>query len=249
MCCLQEPIKNEFMTENEKKQDDLILQLLSEKSVMKQDVYSNTIAVFGLLKEILKERADHLSSSINKVDKRVNIFYKDSSLQSMQLKVAGDMLEFLMHSNVFEFDRSHPMFKSGYVRNNEMNSYCGIINVYNFLADSYKFQRLNDVGYLIARIFINREKRFFMETRTQLGVKYASFSAEAITREQLTDIVNELIIYAVSFDLFTPPFDAVRQVTVYEMQEKSSSAALRTGKRLGYVSGEGNSGFDDSLNL
>src|SRR6476620_11688548 len=102
-------------------QQETIMKLLSVKSVMKQDVYSNTIAVFNQLKEILKRRAEDLSDEILKIDKRVNIFYKDISLQSMQLKVAGDILDFQMHSNVFEFDSSHPMFKTGYIKSNEMN--------------------------------------------------------------------------------------------------------------------------------
>lgn len=244
-------IKKENMgTTQTDKQKEIILKLLSEKSVMKQDVYTNTIAVFNQLKEILKERAEELSDEILKVDKRINIFFKDISLQSMQLKVAGDILDFQMHSNVFEFDRSHPMFKTGYIRNNELNSYCGIISVYNFLADSYKYNRLSDLGYLIARIFINREKHFFVETKTQIGYKYHQFSAAPITKDQLSDIVNELIIYSVTFDLFTPPYESVRQVTVHEMQEKSSSAALRTGKRLGYGgSSETPSGFDDAIHL
>lgn len=106
------------------------------------------------------------------------------------------------------------------------------------------------MGYLVARIFVNREKKFFVETRTQIGYKYQNLSVEPISREQLTDIVNELIIYSVTFDLFTPPFEAVRQVTVGEMQEKSSSAALRTGKRLGYMGSKENSGgFDDEAHL
>jgi hypothetical protein len=238
------------MTENEQNQRATILQLLSEKSVMKQDVYSNTIAVFNELKEILKKEAEELTEEISKVDKRVNLFYKEISLQSVQLKVAGDILDFQMHSNVFEFDHSHPIFKSGYVRNQEMNSYCGIISVYNFLADSYKYNRLNDLGYLIARIFVNRERRFFVETRTQIGYRYAQFSQEPIDADDLRDLVNEMIIYAISFDLFTPPYDSVRQVTVAEMQEKSSSSALRTGKRLGYTgSKESSSSFDDEANL
>lgn len=238
------------MSTQTEKQKETILKLLSEKSVMKQDVYSNTISVFNQVKETLKERAEDLSDEILKVDKRINIFYKDISLQSMQLKVAGDLLDFQMHSNVFEFDRSHPMHKTAYVRNNIMNSYCGIISVYNFLADSYKYNRLNDLGYLIARIFINREKHFFVETKTQIGYKYHNFSLEPINKDHITDIINELIIYSVTFDLFTPPYDAVRQVTVYEMQEKSSSASLRTGKRLGYGgSSESTSHFDDEAHL
>jgi hypothetical protein len=233
------------------KQKETILKLLSEKSVMKQDVYSNTIAIFNELKGILKERAEELSDEIVKVDKRINIFCKDTSLQSMQLKIAGDILDFQMHSNVFQFDRSHPMFKTAYIKNNEMNSFCGIISIYNFLADSFKYNRLNDLGYLIARIFINRDNHFFLETKTQLGYKYYNFSDKPIKKEDLLEIVNELVIYSVKFDLYTPPYESVRQVSVYEMQEKSSSAALRTGKRLGYGGGssDGHSSFDDAIHL
>ena len=238
------------MNEQEKKQRETILKLLTEKSVMKQDVYTNTISVFNDLKDVLKEKAEDLSHTISKIDKRVIINYKESSLQSSQLKVAGDTLDFEMHSNVFEFDRSHAMFRTPYIKSSHYNSYCGIISVYNFLADSFKYNRLNDLGYLIARIFVNREKRFFVETRTQMGYKYHNFSAGPINKEQLADIINELIIYSITFDLFTPPYDAVRQVTVMEMQEKSSSNSLRTGKRLGYMgSKEGSSNFDDEVNL
>ena len=237
------------MSDQQNKQQ-LILKLLTEKSVMKQDVFSNTIVAFNLFKTLLKDKADELNDLITKIDKRVHINYKDINLQAMQLKVAGDMLDFNMHSNVFEFDRSHPMFKTSYIKKNPYNSFCGIINVYNFLADSYKYNRSNDLGYLIARIFINKEKRFFIETRTQIGYKYSSFSEFEISKEDIIDIINELVIFAVSFDLYTPPYDAVKQVTVQEMQEKSSSSVLRTGKRLGYAGTEGsNSNFDDEINL
>mgnify|MGYP001001437251 CR=1 FL=1 len=238
------------MSEQEKNQRETILKLLTEKSVMKQDVYSNTIAVFNELRDVLKEKADDFSSSMSKIDKRVLINFKELSLQSMQLKVAGDILDFEMHSNVFEFDRSHPMHKTSYIKNEHFNSYCGIISIYNFLADSFKYNRLNDVGYLVARIFVNREKNFFVETRVKIDYKYGKFSTQPITRGNLADIVDELIVYSIAFDLYAPPFDAVRQVTVMEMQEKSSSASLRTGKRLGYIgSKETGGGFDDAVNL
>jgi hypothetical protein len=235
---------------DEKKQKQTILKLLTEKSVMKQDVYTNTIAVFNELKQLVKEKADELQAEILPVDKRINIYSKDISLQAIQMKVAGDILDFQMHSNVFQFDRSHPMYKTSYIKQHELNSYCGIISVYNFLADSYKYNRSNDLGYLIARIFVNREKKFFLETKTQIGYKYNAMSEGVIGKDQMVDMINELIIYVISFDLLTPPFDSVRQVTVYEMQEKSSSAALRTGKSLGYVGLKGNqSSFDDEINL
>jgi hypothetical protein len=238
------------MSEIHDKQKETILKLLSEKSVMKQDVFSNTFAVFNLLKEVLKDRADDLDGEFHKIDKRVTIMFKDTGSQSLQLKVAGDMLDFHMHTNVFEFDRSHPMFKTGYIRSNELNSFCGIIYVYNFLADSFKYNRSNDLGYLIARIFVNREQKFFIETKTQIGYKYLNFSAEPINKEILKDIVNELIIFALSFDLYTPPYDAVKSVTVMEIQEKQGANSLRTGKRLGYMGSSGTtSSTEEEINL
>jgi hypothetical protein len=228
------------------KQRGQILTLLKEKSTMKQDVFRNTTKVFEMLSDVSKEVADDLKGEVSKIDKRIGITFTEINQYATQMKVAGDMLEFYMHTNVFEFDRSHPMYKTSYIKKNEYNSYCGIINIYNFLADSFQYNRLNDLGYLVARIFVNREMRFFIEARGPIGIKYNSFSVEPISKEQLKEILNDFIIFVISFDLFTPPFDTVREVTVNEMQEKTSSINLRTGKRLGYGA---SSSYNEDLNL
>lgn len=238
------------MKEKLDNQKETILKLLAEKSVMKQNVYANTIKVFDQMRNVSKHITDDFAKQIRSVDNRVTLGYKVFNQQSFQLKVAGDMLQFDMHTNVFEFERSHPIYKSSYVKQNDLNSYCGIISVYNFLADSFKFNRLNDVGFLIARIFVNRENRFFIETKTSLNNRYGNYSDEGITDDNIKDIIQELMIFAVSFDLFIPPYDAVKQVSVMEIQEKASSAVLKTGKRLGYIGHDGDdSSFNDDLNL
>ena len=119
-------------------QREQVIKMLREKSVMKQDVYKNTHNNFEVLKEVVKEIAEDLKTEVQKIDKRVTVDYRFTSDHEIELKVAGDMLVFYMHSNVFEFDRSHTMFKTGYVKKNGLNSYSGIIYVYNFLADSFK---------------------------------------------------------------------------------------------------------------
>lgn len=225
-------------------QKNKIIQLLTEKSVMKQDVFRNTISVFELLKECVNEISTSLISEVKTIDNRIGIEVLGTSHFSAQLKVAGDLLEFFMHTNVFEFDKSHGMYKTSYIKQNNNNSYCGIINVYNFLSDSFKYNRSEDLGYLVCRIFINREKHFFIEAKGTLGIKYAMFSNEPLTKELLLEIINELIIYAISFDLYTPPYDTVKVVSVNEIQEKINSINLRTGKRLGY--GTSNSVNDDT---
>jgi hypothetical protein len=224
-------------------QRDQIIQMLREKSVMKQDVYKNAQNTFDLLKEIVKSIAEDLKTEAQKIDKRVTVEYRFTSDHEIELKVAGDMLVFYMHSNVFEFEKGHPMFKTGYVKQNELNSYCGIIYVYNFLADSFKYNRLQDLGYLISRLFINRESRFFLEAKPPLGYKYSNFSDEAVNSNTLKKIVYDLIAYAISFDLYTPPAETVREISLNEIIERVQSDKMKTGKRLGFKSqSDGNIG-------
>ena len=227
-------------------QKDQIIKLLKEKSVMKQDVFRNTIAAFALVKECVREIANDLSNETQNIDKRIIVSSTETNSYATQLRVAGDMLEFFMHTNVFEFEKSHAMFRTGYIKQNEYNSYCGIINVYNFLNDSFKFNRLNDLGYLVCRIFINREMHFFVEAKGPMGIKYSSFSNEPLNKEQVHEIINDLIITAITFDLFTPPIEQIREVSVNEIQEKVSSINLRTGKRLGYGT---NASYDEDTNM
>lgn len=215
-------------------QKEHILKLLKEKSVMKQDVFRNTLAAFAMVKECVNGIAIDLNTDTQAIDKRIIVSSTETNNYATQLKVAGDMLEFFMHTNVFEFEKSHAMFRTGYVKQNEYNSYCGIINVYNFLADSFKFNRLNDLGYLVCRIFINREMNFFIEAKGSVGIKYSSFSNTPLNKEQLNEIIYDLIIHAITFDLFTPPIEQIRVVSVNEIQESVTSINLRTGKRLGY---------------
>ena len=227
-------------------QKDQILKLLKEKSVMKQDVFRNTISAFALVKECVREIANDLSHETETIDKRIIVSSTETNSYATQLRVAGYMLEFFMHTNVFEFEKSHAMFRTGYIKQSEYNSYCGIINVYNFLNDSFKFNRLNDLGYLVCRIFVNREMRFFIEAKGPIGIKYSTFSTEPFVHDQVKEIINDLIITAITFDLFTPPIEQIREVSVNEIQEKVSSINLRTGKRLGYGT---SASYDEDTNM
>ena len=226
-------------------QKDQIVQLLKEKSVMKQDVFKNTKVVFENIKVVVNEIYEELKNEAKAIDSRINIEFNSVGDYQLELKVAGDILVFYMHTNVFEFEKSHPMFKTGYIKENHYNSYSGIIYVYNFLSDSFKYNRLNDLGYLISRIFINRETHFFLESKPSLGYKYQNFSATPINKEILKEVINELIIYCVSFDLFTPPVQAVNEISLHEIQERVQSDRLKTGKRLGFkMQNDSSSGFE-----
>ncbi|CAN5218330.1 hypothetical protein BH09BAC5_BH09BAC5_24220 [soil metagenome] len=214
--------------------DELILQLLKDKASLKQDVYKNVIEMFHELKKVVKEIAEDLRPKAAKIDKRLIVEFKDTSEFEAELHVAGDVLIFHVHTNIFEFDASHQMWKTSYVRDNPSNSFCGMINIYNFLADSFKYNRSNDLGYLVARVFLNKDKHYFVEGKRQLGFLYNDFSNKVLDKAELRKIVESSIVYCLNFDLFTPPFEEMKVVTIAQAQEESSMMSLKTGKRLGF---------------
>jgi len=214
----------------------MILGNLSEKALMKQKVYDNTKVVFNTLKEVLNEKLLDYNRSLKKKqnDKRILLEYKDRGKFEAQLKVAGDMLVFSMHSNIFDFDQGHGIWKTSYVKNNRMNAYCGIINIYNFLSDSYKYNRVEDLGYLIARIFINKDFHYFLEGKRQLGFLYNDFENAEINKEVIHEIIDSAILYSMEFDLLVPPYENVKIVSIAQMNKKIESSKTKTGKRLGF---------------
>jgi hypothetical protein len=220
------------MTEKDKKEQ--ILSALEMKSLVKQKVYDQTLEAFNALKEVLQEITIEFNSKLNIKDPRVKFKFKERGQFEAELKVAGDILIFSMHSNIFEFDRDHNVWKLGYVKDNSLYSFCGIINVYNFLSDSFKFNRVEDLGYLISRVFINLEKHFFVEGKRQQEYLYHNFGKSVLNKEILKDIILKTVIYAIDFDLLVPPYDNVKIASVGQLNAKMEYSKMKTGKRLGF---------------
>jgi len=221
------------MTEqNDKKLQ--IVSTLKDKSLLKQKVYDNTFESFCTVKDILKGISKDINSSLGGIDPRIKLEYTDRSNFDAQIKVAGDIILFSMHSNIFQFDREHPAWKTSYIQKNKYNAYSGIINIYNFLADSFRYSRLDDLGYLIARIFINHEKQYFVEGKRQMGMLFTNYGSEEIGRDALQLIISTAIQYSMEFDLLVPPYDTVKIATVGQAEAKIQHSRVITGKRLGF---------------
>ena len=211
-----------------------IIATLKEKSVLKQKVYDNTLESFCIVKDILKSLAKEVNVNLTGIDTRIRLEYTDRSNFDAQIRVAGDILLFSMHSNIFQFDREHPAWKTSYIQKNKYNAYSGIINIYNFLSDSFKYSRLDDLGYLIGRIFINHEKQYFVEGKRQMGMLFTNYGSEEISKQSLQLIISTAIQYALEFDLLVPPYDAVKIATVGQAEAKIQHSRVITGKRLGF---------------
>ena len=211
-----------------------ILSGLNNKSQIKLSVFNQTAEVFAQLKEILSEMSNDLNDLLDNNDRRVRLEYRDRGKYEAELKFADDVLIFSMHSDIFLFDREHSVWSSDYVKKEPLNGLCGIISVYNFLADSLKDNRSEDLGYLVARIFVNRDKQFLVEGKRQADNVVSSFGSKQLGREELVSVVESAVLYTLSFDLLVPPFDLVKVASVEQINDKIESSKLQTGKRVGY---------------
>ena len=211
-----------------------ILKLLKDKACLKQQIFRTTTHVFNQFKSELETIGDNMRVDFKNKDQNVEISYSDEGDFEVQLKFSGDVLVLSMHSNVFSFPPEHEITKLKYVKDDPSRKYCGIIHVHNFLADSLKYNREEDMGYLIGRIFINKDEHFFVDGQSQLGFLFNSFGKGKIKKDQIRKIIELAIIYCMEFDLLTPPFESVRQITLEEKQFMGANSGYPTGKRMGY---------------
>ena len=212
----------------------LIIETLKEKACLKQKVFRQTIEIFQDFKTQGETLVNELGAEMEVVDKDVIIEFIDKSDHEFHIKFGGDILVFYMHTNVFDFERSHNIWNNSYVKDDELRVYCGMINVYNFLADSFKYNRINDVGYLVARCFFNKDKHYFVEGKRQLGFLYNDFINEVISTEKIRAIIESTILYSMDFDLLTPPYSTMQEVSVNDIIEVTNTMSIKTGKRLGF---------------
>ena len=209
-----------------------ILDLLNKKSSLKQEVFKITKDIFADLQEILKEKAIKLDEGIT--DKNVSVSYEESGDFDAKLKFSGDTLLFNMHSNIFNFDQAHQVHQTTYVKENNSRSFCGVINIYNFLSDSLKYNRLNDTGLLIARLFINKDTHYFFEGDSKITSVSKNIFKKKLNKERLQDIVNVVMKYSLDFDLITPDINDVKVVSVNQILDVNNKHLIKTSKKMGY---------------
>ena len=208
--------------------------LVFDKNDLKGQVYYATKDAFELFRKTTHELIDMLKEQAQKENRNVLIGFTDRGDFEFEARFASDVLVFVMHTNVFEFSRDHQVMKSPYIREDTTRSYCGVIRIYNFLADSFLYQRDQDLGYMIGRVFVKRENHYFIEGKRELGMLYNNFNTSLISNESVQSIVESAIEYTTNFDLLTPPYDDVKMVSVGEMRNNFDKKSLATGKRLGF---------------
>ena len=216
-------------TENNRAQ---ILQVLLDKSVLKQDISNDTEKVFALLKAHIKIELAELQKSVT--DKRVRLSFHEKGEAEIHVYVGSDVLVFTLHSNVFRLPDSNALWGTSYFKEDENHGYFGVIYIYNFLAQSFLQNRLNDSGYLIGRILINHERHFLVEGKGTLGRLFQDPQNMELNEQIIGLIVQLSFHYALTFDLLVPPFEVMEELSVAQIQQIGDELKLKTAKRLGF---------------
>lgn len=211
---------------------DFIKDMLENKSTAKQTTFGLLRSAFDILCKDSQGVIDELLAKANPGNEDVTVYFRNVSKHEFHLKLAGDLLIFMMHTNIVTFEDEHPVMQQEYIRSKEVNRYFGQINIYNFMYDSLKYNRGNDPGYLIGRLMINHENRFFMEGEESFTSLYGNIPAEPLTPAILQDIVKISLKTAINTDLMAMPFQRVRWITLNQKNEHTLE--MGGGQKIGF---------------
>ena len=210
---------------------DLIFEGLKQKSIVKQAVFRHTKEVFEQMKLVAIEIVQNLSERIKAIDSTVMVEFRNINEFEFQVKFSGDLLIFVMHSNVVTFPENHPIMKTDYVKAEFKRRFFGHIMAYNFMADSIRYSRMSDPGYLLGRLLLNCERHFFIEGAKELDLRKQDISKNVIDDEMLRLIVESTMIAAINSDLIAPPVDDIQKITV---REKVENQQVSRGTKVGF---------------
>jgi len=159
---------------------------------------------------------------------------EDKGKHEFRVSIGSDVLVFQLHRNVFKLPDENPLWKTPYLEENGANGFFGMINIYNFLAESFEQNRINDAGYLIGRVYLNHEEKFIVEGKGQLGFLFRDLENSKMNDDIARHILQVSMAFALEFDLVTPPYKTVQEISVRQIQMISSDLQVATGKRLGF---------------
>ena len=211
---------------------EYIFSQLKAKASIKQLVYRNLKEVFSAMKEECNRIATDLEKRIGEIDSSVSVEYHDASEFEFKLKFGGDTLVFHMQSNIITFNDDFPIIQSPYIAEETSRKYFGHITIYNFLSDSIKYHRLQDPGYLIARILLNKEKHFFVEGVGQLNFLFQDLENNIVTADWLRLIIEKSMAETIDRDLIGPKFPEIKSINL-KQKENENFAAVR-GQKIGF---------------
>ncbi|MFM2376969.1 MAG: hypothetical protein RLZZ165_2066 [Bacteroidota bacterium] len=189
-----------------------IVATLSDKAALKQHIHRSTVRVFQMLKTIAADMEQKLSERVAGIGHSVQTEFTEEGEFEFQLKLGEDVLMFSMLPNILTLGEGHVLSKSAYIQEDPHRGFFGMITIYNFMADSVRYNRLNDAGYLLARMMVNGEDHYYIEGIRQLYFMHPDIGANVVNEANLRELVQSAILLAVEEDLQAPTFQDIQVV-------------------------------------
>ncbi len=203
---------------------DLIFEQLKDKATLKQDIFRTTRRIFEDLKHHAQIIVSKLAARTTHLDKDLAIDYYDINEHEFHIKFSGDLLVFIMNTNVITFSEEHAVMKSEYVKEDTRRAYFGHIMVYNFMADTFRYGRMQDHGYLIARLLINIEKHFFIEGVKPLNTLNPEIANNLINEDLVKLFIKSCMLTSIENDLVGAGYKEIQNITLKQKMENQMSS-------------------------
>ena len=142
------------------------------------------------------------------------------------------MIVYALQTNVVTFDQSHSLMQSNYLQNNADLRFFGQILIYDFMADSLRYKRTEDIGYLMGRILINVENRFMIEGVRGLHYLFNGMERSEVTEENCSLIIKKTLAVAVESDLLAAEYKQLQFVKLGVRMKGDQE--LGHGKKIGF---------------
>ena len=218
---------------------DEIFEGLRQKASAKQTIWRHAQATFAELREVSQNIAEELARRLTPIDENVVIEYKSISDFEFQIRFSGDLLVFMLHSNIVTFPEGYPLLQSEYVAADFRRRFFGHIMAYNFMADAVRYARLQDTGYLVGRLLINIEQKLFLEGAQELNLPLAERTVVLPLDPgpaTLRGFVESAMNAAVNNDLLAPDLDDIRQLSV--KQKLENQQLNQPPRKVGFTFGQ-----------
>ena len=208
-----------------------IISIVGPKAEMRKELEHIVVDSFECLCDVLKGLADEYNKILNR---KTTVIFERAASHVAKFTIDADVLVFSQHTDIFQFDRDHKVWQTPYVNEDQTRTFTGVVNVYNFLTDSFRYDRDEDYGYLVARVFVNKDNSYFVEGKRQRSTGVEHFGEAKLDSNNWRRVVETALKYVVEFDALVPPYETVAVTDMVHLKQAILTSKTKTAKRLGF---------------
>lgn len=216
---------------NEQINVDTIYETLRGKSALNKKVLTETQQAFRILRERAEKTALRLREIIVSKKDEMEAKVGDGGEFSFSIEIGPDIITFSNMQDVSAPSGEMPCLKSAYVQQDPSRAYFGQILVYNFLTSSYLQRRMQDPGYMVARILVNKDGVFTVEGVGKVTEEFTDLSATPVNVENMQKLVETCILASLAIDLMMPPAD---QIQIIPLETHLATGVVQGIEKVGF---------------